>query len=364
MFDTNKPTVGPIESAWLRSRQAMGTFRDSTIGKKYRPWSKETPTTSIYFSDVMSDLIGENTASKKPILRIEPNVFMTVGQNPKILVVRYISPDGLLKIQRRSVKDVIYLVDDDISSIELESKLPKDYRRRMIKFKNEIVLPISKIASEIIAPSPLIVDKFRKKSKTILMPSFIHEPADLTHHDNLGEQFNIVFNGTRSHLADFNFIVPAIKNILSRNPHVRVTTFLGDYAPSGLQGSQVSHLSAMDWNSYRRFVGANKFHVALAPALDTQFNRARSPSRILDNAGYGAVGIYSDRQPFSDWIVHNDNGLLVADEPNSWVAAIEDLLNNRSKSKAIAENGKQCALQLGDRNRMRQFWLDKLAISL
>lgn len=364
MLEVNKSTVGAMESAWFRSRQVIDNFRDSAIGKIHKPWLKETPTTSMYFSDVMSDLIGESIESNKPIIRLEPNVFEIVGDIKTILVLRYISPMRLDLIKKGFFQRIIYFVDDDMSSIELEKKLPEDYRRRMTNFKNEIVLPISRIASEVIAPSSHIIDKFKKVQKSILFPALLHEPSDLSHHENLYGQFNIVFNGTRSHLADLNFIVSALKSVLARHPQVRLTTFLGGHAPDGLKNNQTEHLPAMEWNSYRNFINVNKFHLALAPALETQFNRSRSPSRILDNAGFGAVGLYSNREPFSNWIKHGENGMLVSDGPKAWISMIDEMINNRVNTKAIAARGQQLASHLGDRNSVRKFWIDKLGLSL
>jgi len=48
----------------------------------------------------------------------------------------------------------------------------------------------------------------------------------------------------------------------------------------------------MSWEKYRAFVACHRFHIAIAPALDTAFNRSRSLSRLHDHAAYGAAGLF------------------------------------------------------------------------
>lgn len=360
MLEVQAQKVSLLESAVWRSKQVMADFIAAAIGKSHTPWQKETPTTTMYFADVMADLIRNKQSSNLPIVRLEANVFQTVGENPVLVIIRYASPEILVLLKTRSFKKVIYVFDDDISSIELEKKLPSDYRRRLENIRNKVVVPVSSIATEIVAPSAHILEKFRNSRKSILLPSLVHKTSNLAHYDDSEGQFNIVFSGTRSHLADLKMIIPALQSVLARNPQARLTTFLGNYAPIRLSGRQVEHLPSMDWHSYREFIATQNFHLALAPALNTPFNRARSSSRIMDNAGFGAVGIYSNREPFANWIEDGVNGLLVGDDTDQWINTIQGLINSKQQAKKIAEAGIQTALNLGNRLQVREFWMHRL----
>ena len=51
--------------------------------------SVEVPSTSIYFSRLMADLISDTKDLSYPIWRIESNVFHTHGPTPSTVVMRY-----------------------------------------------------------------------------------------------------------------------------------------------------------------------------------------------------------------------------------------------------------------------------------
>lgn len=72
------------------------------------------------------------------------------------------------------------------------------------------------------------------------------------------------------------------------------TTFWNGHTPRCLRNlPNAIHLPMMEWEQLSGLVAENRFHAAIAPALDTPFNRARSISKLHDHAAYGAAGIYT-----------------------------------------------------------------------
>jgi hypothetical protein len=119
----------------------------------------------------------------------------------------------------------------------------------------------------------------------------------------------------------------------------------------------------MSWERYRAFVAAHRFHIALAPALDTTFNRARSLSRLHDHAAYGAAGLYSDHPPFAGTIADGASGRLLPNDPEAWQAALLDLTDDRDAVRLLAEGGQRLSAALGDHGRVRSFWQRELGLS-
>jgi hypothetical protein len=68
--------------------------------------------------------------------------------------------------------------------------------------------------------------------------------------------------------------------------------------------------------------------VGLAPCFDTEFNRARSHSKLFDITRMGAAGVYSNVTPYAGKIIHGETGYLCTNEPDKWVATLTRLLNN------------------------------------
>lgn len=102
--------------------------------------------------------------------------------------------------------------------------------------------------------------------------------------------------------------------------------------------------------------------MALAPYRDTPFNRARSCNKILDHAAFGAAGLYSARPPLAGYVKDGAEGLLLGDEPQQWINAIEELLAATDVMRNLAGAGAQLAQKLGAPARSRAFWLNLLQL--
>ena len=342
--------------------KAVGLLQQTVNGSRaHSPWLSETPTTAIYFTNVFHDLI-DRPGSGRSISRIEPNAFYVAGKRETTVVFRYASPSLLRSLQDRRQGRVFYVLDDNVAAGAADDALPVDYRHRLFRFHHKFVKPMCDLADEVIAPSQSILDALGVRNSSIISPGLIHQLPGLEHHDS--DDVRIVFNGTRSHLHDFEMIAPVLQRLVDTYPNVSLTTFLGKHAPADLQGDQVHHLPPMRWEDYRRFMRHNRFHIALGPARETLFNLARSPSRILDNAGFGAVGVYSARRPFNRWITNGENGLLIADGESHWQEGLEGLINNAALRKTIAQAAAGLASDIGDTSKLKRFWSQKLQLEL
>ena len=150
---------------------------------------------------------------------------------------------------------------------------------------------------------------------------------------------------------------------MQRRPDIRLTSFLGKQAPDSLKGlKNARHREQKSWAAYRRFMAKSRFHLALAPYRETPFNRARSCNKILDHAAYGAAGLYSARPPLADYVTNGADGLLLADEPQQWTRAIEELLAAPDEMQRLARAGAQLAQKLGEPARAKAFWLNLLGL--
>jgi glycosyltransferase involved in cell wall biosynthesis len=97
----------------------------------------------------------------------------------------------------------------------------------------------------------------------------------------------------------------------------------------------------MSWPQYLAYTQSRKADIGLAPLLPSRFNAARGATKWMDYARMGAVGIYTDVQPYSEHVRHGVNGLLLPNEPEVWVQNILDLADNTElrEQMRIAANG-------------------------
>lgn len=340
--------------------QTVSGFR-SSARPFWHPTRSSVPTASLYFSDPLSDLIGDHIGcAEKPIHRISATVFACGNA---AVVIRYASEREVAFLRRGGFRKIYLLIDDDLQALHDGDGLPADWRRRLILYRDGVLRKVLRLVTHVVAPSEGILQSYRQHQPMRLDPAQCHAVACLDHHDGKG-RLDIVFAATRSHLQDLEFFAPAVAGFLKRRPDAHLTTFLNGHAPVALKGlPNITHQSSMSWERYRAFVAAHRFHIALAPALNTTFNRARSLSRLHDHAAYGAAGLYSDHPPFAGTIADGASGRLLPDDPEAWQAALFDLADHRDAVRHLAEGGQRISAALGDHGRVRSFWQRELGLS-
>jgi hypothetical protein len=314
----------------------------------------------MYFAEPLASLITPPDApGSRPIQRHSPTLF-TAGKSA--VIIRYAGPRELAYLARTQPERVYYVIDDALHAAAPGDGLPADYRRKLVAFRDGPLGSLLPFISHVVAPSRAILAGYPGKAGLLLEPAQTHDQAGLSHHGK-EQHFEIVVPGTRAHQRDLGHIARGLAQFLRETPEAKLTTFLGEDAPRSLRDlGNASHLRPLSWLEYRKFVAENRFHVALAPLLDTAFNRARSMSKLHDHAGFGAAGLYSDREPFRGLVRPDASGLLLADDPAHWLAALRRLKANRTLTQRLALGGQGLSARHGSLAQVRAFWLDVLSI--
>lgn len=323
--------------------------------------ASDIPTVALYFSDPLADLIGTNGNDRgRPIIREAPTLFTCGGA---LVIIRYVTAAQIVALRNRRFDRLFLVIDDNLAALDARDGLPTDYRRKLIDYRDGPLRDIMPRVTHVVAPSESILANYPGKVPLRLDPAQCHAVGDLSHHP-AGKVFDILFAGSRSHLEDLALVAGELAAFLKANPAARLTTFLKGHVPPPLRAvPNAVHLPAMSWAQYREFVVANRFHVAIAPARETTFNRSRSISKLHDHAAFGAAGLYSDQPPFAAHIRNGVSGLLLPNEPGQWRAALENLARHPAETAGLAAEGQALSLRLGDPLRVRAFWMQALGLA-
>lgn len=145
----------------------------------------------------------------------------------------------------------------------------------------------------------------------------------------------ILCMGTSSHDRDFALIEPVL---------LRLKTEYGDRIAIDILGMTVRSELSAELNrigpsthasrSYPGFVNwltsmQPRWHIGLAPLLDTPFNRAKSPIKAMDYAAMGLTVLASDMPVYRGSIADGPAGQLVANDPRAWHAALDWLIRDQ-----------------------------------
>lgn len=91
-----------------------------------------------------------------------------------------------------------------------------------------------------------------------------------------------------------------------------------------------------DFATWRRRARALSLDVGLAPLPDGAFHRCKYFNKYLEYGSLGIAGIYSDVPPSADAVRDGETGLLCANDPGAWLAALRRLTTDPALRAHIA----------------------------
>jgi len=151
-------------------------------------------------------------------------------------------------------------------------------------------------------------------------------------------------SGTKTHDADFSLIAPAIANLLSKYPQLRLTlighlTLPPELAPYSSRIDRVPFLSSAE--AYWQFLA--QADINLAPLTSGQFNNCKSEIKWLEAAVLSVPSVASATSTYWE-LLEDGTDAFLAKTIEEWEDKLEQLIINDSKRGAIGKQARQKAL--------------------
>ncbi|MDP6184755.1 MAG: glycosyltransferase, partial [Gammaproteobacteria bacterium] len=156
----------------------------------------------------------------------------------------------------------------------------------------------------------------------------------------------ILYMGTMTHGADIQLIEDPVRRLCEEFGSRVEFEVVGVEIPGKLPDwcSRVE-VSPEISESYPAFVNwlqsENRWHIGVAPLVDSKFNRAKSGIKYLDYAALGLAVACSDIQGYRDIIRSEDDGLLVESTEEAWYEALRRLILDNEFRRRLQENATQ-----------------------
>jgi glycosyltransferase involved in cell wall biosynthesis len=145
------------------------------------------------------------------------------------------------------------------------------------------------------------------------------------------------FSGSITHNDDFKMILPVIKNILNKYPHVylKISGILD--VPGELHEfkTQIITEKFVDWTKLPAVI--SEVDINLSPLEDSIFNEAKSENKWVEAALVKVPTIASNVGAFKDMVSHTNTGIL-CNTVDEWEYYLEKLINDGNFRDKIAEN--------------------------
>jgi glycosyltransferase involved in cell wall biosynthesis len=259
------------------------------------------------------------------------------------VVVRYLPANWVRPLEafRCAGGHIVYFMDDDLMDERSLVNLPTAYYKKIRRLATDQVVLIENLSAEFWVSSRFLAEKYIRWAPTIL-------PA--RPHSSLLKKkkaVDVFYHGTASHQAELGWLVPVVKAVQERNPVTQFEVF-GDLLVNRLYRDlpRVTVVHPMRWLSYLAYTSTVRRDIGLAPLMPEPFNAARAPTKFFDFVRMGAVGLYSDVPPYSDFIRSGVDGILLPNDPEAWAAAIIELVSNEERRIRMAKAAHERAMAL------------------
>jgi glycosyltransferase involved in cell wall biosynthesis/GT2 family glycosyltransferase len=263
---------------------------------------------------------------------LHSNADIIVTQRHAIPDVKTVS--RLADHARRSHARLVFDLDDDLLNIHAShpeaQKLKPLTRvvRHMLAIADVVWVSTTELANSVATVRPDVSVIENRLDERL----WIRGPAPKPSWD---DPVRILCMGTSTHARDFTMIEPILVQLKREYGDRIAIDVLGMTNQSELPAELTrigpsihatrSYPGFVDWLTSR----SPRWHIGLAPLLDTPFNRGKSPIKAMEYAALGLTVVASDTPVYRESIADGPAGQLVANDPRHWRTAIDWLIRNQ-----------------------------------
>ena len=263
---------------------------------------------------------------------------------------------------RKAGKYIIYILDDDLLNIPDTISSAKHYRQPWVQRSIREMISLS---HAILSPSPLLLEKYATDGRAALLtrePSMA--PVPYQPHDP-DAPVKIGFAGSVDRASDVAGLLSGALGQIKREYGDRVQIeFFGFRIPLAEELNAKVRPYCSDYDAYRAALNDMAWDIGLAPMPDAPFYACKHYNKFVEYAAAGALGIFSDVEPYTQLKRDIGLGVFCENRTEAWVAALRELIDDRDRREALRRQACECAvttvspetIALALEERMRDIW--------
>jgi len=245
------------------------------------------------------------------------------------------SLDTILEIAKTQNHKIIFEIDDNLFDVPAEIDKGETYA----KYKNSLEKIAETADLVIVSNDNLKTLLSQKNNNVVVVPNALDElkwlkpTAQLNL--NLNAKLKLLYMGNSTHGSDLALLEAPIKELKKQGHDVElfliggISTWLDEEDP---WYTRINIPEGMQ--EYEAFVPwlrsiAHNFDVGLAPLVNNEFCKFKSPLKYLQYSALGLPTIASNIEPYNLAVTNQENGLLIDNEYDNWYGALFSLIDQQ-----------------------------------
>lgn len=306
-------------------------------------YERNMPTVSI-----MREIYGKKNFEYEMVFTFKSIKAVRAEDIDKADVLIFIRPDNLLssriaKYAKNAGCFVVTMCDDDLLHLPIE--LPS------IPWRKYGLIKTLEVSDVIMSSSKYICEKYRKYTflnriavtNTSVSADEIREMFLNHNTQEKDDLVKIVYAANPGHITLFNqYILPIMSELTDRYAGKISMTFVGVRPDLEKYEKKIviQYQTGMPLKEYREYMKREAFDIGLAPLNIDEFSKCKYFNKYLEYTLSGIVGVYTDTEPYTFAVKHRKNGYLTANNKESWLKTLTEVIEDSEKRKSCIENAK------------------------
>jgi len=228
-------------------------------------------------------------------------------------------------------------IDDEPFDLNRDHPLYAD-----IVKKSERVRRMIEISDHLVVSTQQLKDSLAHFGKrTTVIPNAIDpEIWKVKTKKRTDKKIRIGWIGSASHIADIPVVMGAFDEILKKYPNVEIH-LCGFLTELKFQNpSYIHHTGTAGYDEFPQFLADLDPDIAVAPLLDTKFNRSKSNIKWLEHSMLEIPMVLSNIPPYKGSVTPNETGFLATGK-GQWVKYLSMLIEDKALRKKIGKSAKK-----------------------
>jgi glycosyltransferase involved in cell wall biosynthesis len=165
------------------------------------------------------------------------------------------------------------------------------------------------------------------------------------------DPLRILCMGTGTHHDDLAMVMPGLVRLKAEYGERVVIDIVGMSdemeLPKGIRRLGPPLYATQSYPAFVHWINTvtERWHIGLAPLLDTPFNRCKSSIKTMDYAAMGMVVLASDMPVYRGSLADGPVGHLVENDPHAWYEALEWLLRDQAMRQTLERRARAAFLE-------------------